>query len=200
MQQTVNCPSCASPITVGQKFCGVCGFNLANLPQQKPNSCLTCGSAFSPGQQFCGVCGTNLASVSQQPPQMAQAQNAANIRGTAPLAGVGATQVAGAGAVPAKKERRPRGYGILVTTATIFQIFGWIVLVFGIVSSIFIGIWPLIGGEVKSLIPGVTFDAVTVILLALGGIITSLLYGLGMLAFAEICNATIEFRKSQELK
>jgi hypothetical protein len=96
----------------------------------------------------------------------------------------------------AKKARQPQRYGILSTAATLFQIFGWIVLIFGIVFSIFIAIWPLLGGEVKSLIPGITFDTITVIGMAFCGIIVSLLYGFGMLAFAEICYAAIDFRKS----
>jgi predicted nucleic acid-binding Zn ribbon protein len=199
MQQMVNCPSCSSPITVGQKFCGVCGLNLAGMMQQKPNACPTCGTQISPGQQFCGVCGTNLASLSQQQPQMAQqTQDVANIsRGAPSMAATGVASAANATAVSAKKDsRKPRRYGILSTAATIFQIFGWIVLIFGIVSSVFIAIWPLLGGEVKSLIPGITFDTITVIGMAFCGIIASLLYGFGMLAFAEICYAAIDFRKS----
>jgi hypothetical protein len=197
MQQMVNCPSCSSPITVGQKFCGVCGLNLASLPQQKPNACPTCGSPFSPGQVFCGTCGTNLAGISQPQPQMTQQAQGTNFRGAPSMAGAGVTQTTSAAAIPAKKEvKQPRRNGVLVTAATIFQIFGWIVLVFGIISSVFFGIWPLLGGEVKSLIPGITFDAITIIGMAFCGIIASLLYGFGMLAFAEICYAAADFRKS----
>jgi hypothetical protein len=199
MQQMVNCPSCASPITVGQKFCGVCGFNLANLAQQKAIVCVTCGSPFAPGQQFCGVCGTNLASISQQQPQMSQPQAATNMR-TAPPMAAGMVQQSAQAATAKKEARRSGRYGLLMTAATIFQIFGWIVLVFGIVFSVFFGMWPLLGGEVKSLIPGLTFDTVTVIGFAFCGIIASLIYGFGMLAFAEICYSTIEFRKSQDAK
>jgi predicted nucleic acid-binding Zn ribbon protein len=198
MQQTVNCPSCGSPITVGQKFCGVCGLNLAGMTQQKPTACPTCGTPISPGQQFCGVCGTNLASISQQQPQMAQQAPAATTipRSTPPMApATGATTTSDSITSAKKALKQPRKHGILSTAAAIFQILGWIVLVFGIICSLFIAIWPALGGGVQSLIPGVTFDTITLMVMAVAGIIASLLYGFGMLAFAEICYAIIDIEK-----
>ncbi len=109
MQQMVNCPSCSSPMTVGQKFCGVCGLNVAAMAQQKPNACPTCSTPISPGQLFCGVCGTNLASLNQQQPPMAQqAQNAANIsRGAPSMAATGVASAANATSTSKKGPTTP---------------------------------------------------------------------------------------------
>jgi hypothetical protein len=184
MQQTTNCPSCGSPLAPNQKFCGVCGLNLAGIMQQKATACSTCGSSIAPGQQFCGVCGTKLPIMSQQPPLAQPAQ-------------AGTTIVRGAPA--AQAVARPRKHGILRTAAVIFQIFGWIVLVFGILVSIGVAVWAGMGGAFQSLMPGMeTVGGVAAIGMAIGGIIASLLYGYGFLAFAEICYAIIEIQKDLE--
>ena len=182
MQQTINCPSCGSPLAPNQKFCGVCGLNLAGVVQQKANTCPTCNSPIAPGQQFCGVCGAKMPMMSQQPPVQAGAISA----------------VAGAPA-PKPVAARSRRYGILSTAAVIFQIFGWIVLVFGILVSIGVAVWAGMGGAFQSLMPGMeTVSGVAAIGMAVGGIIASLLYGFGFLAFAEICYAIIEIQKDLE--
>jgi predicted nucleic acid-binding Zn ribbon protein len=192
MQQTVNCPSCGSPIAGGQKFCGVCGLNLASMPQQKATACPTCGSPISPGQQFCGVCGTNIASVAQQQPQMAQpvqvgAPSVSPATGVAPAINA-ATEKKGA--------KQPRKRRILSTAAVIFQIIGWIVLVFGILISLAMAIFAGIGGTMMSTIPGLgATGGIAAIGMAIGGIIISLIYGFGFLAFAEICYAVIDIEK-----
>ena len=187
MQQTINCPSCGSPFASNQKFCGVCGLNVATVIQQKATACPTCGSAIAPGQQYCGVCGTKLPSMSQQPPAAQPVQAGAMPRG-APVA-VAGTQVA-------KPAARPRKHAILSTAAVIFQIFGWIVLVFGILASLAVGVWAGIGGAFQSLLPGMeTVGGASAIGMAIVGIIASLLYGFGFLAFAEICYAINDIEK-----
>jgi hypothetical protein len=180
MQQTINCPSCGSPLAPNQKFCGVCGLNLAGVTQQKANTCPTCNSPLAPGQQFCGVCGAKMPMVSQQPAAQA---------GAAPAVA----------AAPVAKPVRPRRYSILSIAAAIFQIFGWIVLVFGILVSIGVAVWAGLGGAFQSVMPGMeTVSGITAILMAIGGIIASLIYGFGLLAFGEICYAAINVQKDLE--
>lgn len=191
MQQMVNCPSCGSPINESQKFCGVCGLNLEGVVPQKAAACPTCGLPISPGQQFCGSCGTKLSGISQQPPQMAQP---AMPKGTSAAT---ANTPATAGAAPvAKQTTSSRRRGILNAAAIIFQIFGWIILVLGILASIAMAVFASIGGALMSAVPGMgTMGGTAVIGIAIGGIVVSLLYGFGFLAFAEICYAVMDIKK-----
>jgi predicted nucleic acid-binding Zn ribbon protein len=191
MQQTVNCPSCGSPIAGGQKFCGVCGLNLASIPQQKATACPTCGSSISPGQQFCGVCGTNIASVAQQQPQMAQ-----TVQVSTPISSATGATPAISATTEKKGAKQTRKRRTLRTAAVIFQIIGWIVLVFGILISLAMAIFAGIGGTMMSTIPGMgATGGIAVVGMAIGGIIISLIYGFGFLAFAEICYAVIDIEK-----
>lgn len=198
MQQTISCPSCGSPLTSGQKFCGVCGLNLAGMTQQKAAACPTCGSQIAPGQQFCGVCGTNLASMSQQQPPMAQPALAGTTmpRG-APTVVAGAPPTTPSAPPPAKPvTAQPRKHRILSVAGVIFQIVGWIVLVFGILASIAMAVFAGIGGSFMSAIPGMgTIGGIAAIGVAIGGIIASLICGFGYLAFAEICYTLIDIEK-----
>jgi hypothetical protein len=194
MQQTVTCPSCGSPIIENQKFCGVCGLNLAGMIAPKATACPNCGSALAPGQQFCGTCGTKLAVASQQAPLMAQ-PGTTMPRGTAMAGGV--TPVTIGGAPAAKKITTPPKRGILSTAAIVFQILGWIILVGGILISIGIAVFAGMGGAIMSAVPGMgTMEGITAIIMAIIGIVISLLYGLGFLAFAEICYAIRDIEKS----
>jgi predicted nucleic acid-binding Zn ribbon protein len=199
MQQMVNCPSCGSPINQSQKFCGVCGLNLESAVQQKAAACPTCGLPISPGQQFCGSCGTKLSSISQQPPQMAQPAIPKDTPAATPSTPTttGVAPIAAASAPPeANQTTTPRRHGILSTTAVIFQIFGWIILVFGVLASIAMAVFAGIGGTLMSAMPGMgTMGGTAAIGMAIGGIIVSLLYGFGFLAFAEICYAVRDIRK-----
>ena len=53
MQQINNCPTCGSPIAVGQHFCQACGVILGT-------SCPYCGTAVSPGVGSCSNCGASM--------------------------------------------------------------------------------------------------------------------------------------------
>lgn len=193
MQQTVTCPSCGSPIIENQKFCGVCGLNLAGMMAPKANACPTCGSALAPGHQFCGVCGAKLAVISQQPPPMTQPDTTMS-KGPAMAGGVLPVTV---GAAPAAKKSTAPKRGILSTAAIVFQILGWIILIGGILTSIGIAVFAGMGGAIMSALPGMgTMEGVTVIIMAIIGIIVSLLYGLSFLAFAEICYAIRDIEKN----
>ena len=191
MQQTINCPSCGSPINESQKFCGVCGLNLESIVKKQTNACPTCGLPISPGQQFCGSCGTKLAAVEQQPPPETQ---------PTPTQSISQNATAAAEASPAtvatKQATTPRRRGILNAAAIVFQIFGWIILVFGILASIAMAVFAAMGGSLMPAIPGMaTLGGLSAIGIAIGGIVISLLYGLGFLAFAEICYAVMDLRK-----
>jgi hypothetical protein len=50
----ISCPSCASDVPPGKKFCGECGTNVLAKP-----TCPSCG-AEAAGQKFCGECGTKI--------------------------------------------------------------------------------------------------------------------------------------------
>ena len=50
MQQVIRCPNCGSPNPPGQRFCNVCGANMAS-------GCPNCGAPLDPASRFCGNCG-----------------------------------------------------------------------------------------------------------------------------------------------
>jgi len=193
MQQTLTCPSCGSPLASSQKFCGVCGLNLAGMAQQPLNACPTCGSQMAQGQQFCAVCGTRLGGTDQRQPAAGQqavtgapAQSGATSAQMAPESA--AARPAMAATTEPETMARPHKHGILTVAGVIFQIFGWIILVFGILFFIAMAVFAAIGGTFMPAISGLSALAGTAAIgVAVGGIILSLLYGFGMLAFAEIC-------------
>ena len=194
MQQTLTCPSCGSPLAGNQKFCGVCGLNLAGMAQQQQqNTCPTCGSQMAQGQQFCAVCGTRLdgagqrqPAAGQQPAPGATVQTGATSAPMAPEPA--ATRPAMATTTEQETMVRPHKHGILTVAGVIFQIFGWIILIFGILFFIAMAVFAAIGGTFMPAISGLsTLGGTAAIGVAIGGIILSLLYGFGMLAFAEIC-------------
>ena len=53
MKQTYSCPKCDSPVTLGHKFCQMCGEKLTI-------SCPHCGTSASSRFSFCTSCGGNL--------------------------------------------------------------------------------------------------------------------------------------------
>ena len=115
---------------------------------------------------------------------------------SAPAATVVAPVAAASAPPAAKQATTSRRRGILSAAAIIFQIFGWIILVFGILASIAVAVFASIGGSLTSAVPGMgTMGGTAVIGMAIGGIVASLLYGFGFLAFAEMCYAVIDLRK-----
>jgi hypothetical protein len=124
-------------------------------------------------------------------------------RGASVIAGgVPATTVVAPTAVPvgpsaAKQVTTPRKRSILSAAAIIFQIFGWIILVFGILASIAMAVFAGMGGSFMPAVPSlVSLGGIAAIGVAVSGIIASLVYGLGFLAFAEICYAVMNIEKS----
>ena len=155
---------------------------------QQMVNCPSCG-AQSTGHQFCTNCGTRLPSVSQQQVWETQPTSASSAERPAAI---------------------PRKYILMGAVATIFKIIGWVVLAGGILGSI--GVTVLAAqGAMKELtglldrgmailgVGGIAGIGLAVMVLA--GIIGSILFGLGLLAFADLCNAVIaidENTKAQE--
>lgn len=195
--------------------------------QQQGLACPNCGSSIAADQQFCGICGTKLVIIQQGPSVAQPAPTAAAPAkatydtaaapaeiGTPPVAAgpppaMGDTQQFAPGPAAAQVDEKltrkdyvmkPRRRWILSVAAVIFQIFGWIILVGGCLASIAMAIYAGLGGGFQPLIPGVgTITGITVIYWAIGGIIASLIYGFGFLAFAELCYAVANIEKSIRL-
>ena len=155
---------------------------------QQTITCPKCGSQNPAGQQFCTNCGAKLAGEGQQ--QAWEAQPAPG----APSAASGAAS--------------PQKYVFLVAAGIIFKVIGWVVLVGGILGSIAVAVMAAQGAMAGLLglldrglgivgISGVAGAGMAV--LTFGGIIGSLLCGLGFLAFAELCNAAVAIEENTRL-
>ncbi len=132
---------------------------------QQVVTCPNCG-AKSAGHRFCTNCGTKLPTGGQQ--QAWQAQ-----------------PVPGALGVP--KEAAPaRKYVALRAVASIYKIIGWVVIVGGSLFSIALAVITAQGIEgLKEFMPWAAgFGMVGI---AVAGIVVSILYGLFLLAFADLC-------------
>jgi len=199
----------------------------AAVTQQQGSSCPNCGSPIAADQQFCGICGTKLI-VAQPEPVIAQPaptgvaptkvtydKAAAPAEMGAPPVVVGppptavdAQQFEPGPAAPQTDERimrkdfvmKPRRRWILSTAAVIFLIFGWIILVGGCLASIAAAVYAGLGGGFQPVISGVgPIEGMVVIYWAIGGIIASVLYGFGFLAFAELCYTVRDIEKDVRL-
>ena len=146
---------------------------------QQMVTCPNCGSQ-NTGQQFCTNCGTRLASGEQQ--QVWEVPSTPE----APAVTRGAGQ--------------PQKYVLLGAAAIIFKIFGWVVLGGGILGSIAVVVLAAQGAmpELTSLLDsgmgilGVgDIAGAGLAVMVFGGIVGSLLCGLGFLAFAELCSAVL---------
>ncbi len=136
--------------------------------------CPNCG-ARSTGQQFCTSCGARLPAGGQQ-----QAWGAQPVPG-APAA----TREA----VPGQK------YAALRAVATVYKIIGWVVMVGGSLFSIALAVIAAQGAEeLSQFIPlDVGIGAVGI---AVVGIIGSVLYGLFLLAFADLCYVLMDIEQN----
>jgi len=145
---------------------------------QQVVSCANCGAQNASSQQFCAHCGARLVKVApQQPVWQAPPQ---------------------AGVTESLPKTPPQGFQLLGIAASVFRIIGWVVLVGGSLCSI--GIFMLMSqGALAELLELINrlmeilglgaVISLAKITLMLAGIIASLLSGLGMLAFAELCDA-----------
>ncbi|MGB8707898.1 MAG: zinc ribbon domain-containing protein [Dehalococcoidia bacterium] len=181
-QQIVRCPHCGAD-SAGPQFCTTCGGRLPSVIQQpvwEPQivKCPRCG-ADSAGPQFCTTCGGRLPSVIQQPVREPQPAPAAE---------------------PAVREARPSGkYGALRAVATAYRIIGWVVMIGGSLFSIALAVIAFGGaGALTEFIPlsaGLGTGGIAVV-----GLIASILYGLFLVAFADLCYVLIDIEKNTRSK
>ena len=152
---------------------------------QQTGTCPNCGSENAAGQQFCMNCGTRLASGEQQ--QVWETQPESD---SGPVARVAAP---------------PQKYVLLRAAAIIFKIIGWVVLGGGILGSLAVAVLAAQGAmpELINLLDrGMEIVGVTGVggaglaVMVFGGIIGSLLCGLGSLAFAELCSAVMAIEEN----
>lgn len=187
MQQSLTCPSCGSPISESQQFCGICGTQLTQtVPQAEmvqpvetaPEPTVTIPVSESRS--------TVIEDISQTAPDVHYAT------ATAP-----ASEIVQPNARNRAAAGRPRRSGLLRVSGVIFQVIGWIVLVVGSILSIAMGVLAIMGVQFVSLIPGMgNLIGNTAITVAAVGLILSLLYGFGLLAFSEMCFTLIDINKA----
>lgn len=213
MQQT--CTNCGSQNASTQQFCTTCGTKLVRVEEVQPQSiaCTKCGSQNAAGQQFCVSCGASLSvAASPQdsiaPPISMSPSESAIFPGETPRQ-VAATQPA-PNTSPVARGAISQNYILLSAASIIFRIIGWIVLGGGVLGSIAVAVLATQGAiaNLTSLLDhgleviGISsFTGAGVAILTFGGIIGSLLCGLFLLAFADLCNAVIiidENTKPQE--
>jgi hypothetical protein len=142
--------------------------------QQQVVRCPHCG-ADSAGPQFCTTCGERLPVAIQQP--------------------VWETQPA-VPAKPAVKETVPSGkYGALRAVATVYRIIGWVVMIGGSLFSIALAVLALSGtGALTDFIP--LSAGLGTVGIAMVGLIASILSGLFLVAFADVCYVLIDIEKN----
>jgi len=146
---------------------------------QQVVTCPGCG-AQSVGDQFCTVCGTRLPIASQQE--------------------VLEPEPAPAAAKPTAREAvTARKYGALRAAATVYRIIGWVVMVGGTLFSIALAVIAVQGaGEFSEFIPwGVGVGTAGI---AAAGVVVSILFGLFLIAFADLCYVLIDIESNTRSK
>ncbi|MBM3118848.1 MAG: zinc ribbon domain-containing protein [Chloroflexi bacterium] len=145
---------------------------------QQMSSCPNCG-ARSAGQQFCTSCGARMPAEVQQQAWGAQ---------PAPGAPTATRE-----AVPGQK------YAALRAVATIYKIIGWVVMVGGSLFSIALAVIAAQGTEgFSEFIPWAS--GVGMVGIAIVGVIVSVLYGLFLLAFADLCYVLMDIERNTRAK
>ena len=146
--------------------------------QQQIVRCPHCG-ADSAGPQFCTTCGARLPVVTQQPVREPQPAPAAK---------------------PEAREAVPRGkYGALRAVATVYRIIGWVVMIGGSLFSIALAVIAFGGtGAFTDFIP--LSAGLGTVGIAVVGLIVSILSGLFLVAFADLCYVLIDIEKNTRSK
>ena len=135
-------------------------------------TCPGCG-AQSMGNQFCTVCGTRLPAASQTEVWEPQ---------PIPVAESKAIEIA---PVPI------RGYGALKAVATVYRIVGWVVMLGGTIFSVALAVIAAQGmEELVAFIP--VGAGLGVVGIAIVGVVVSILLGLFLIAFADLCCVLID--------
>jgi len=142
--------------------------------QQQVVRCPHCG-ADSAGPQFCTTCGERLPVAIPQP--VREPQPAAPVK-------------------PVVKETVPSGkFGALRAVATVYRIIGWVVMIGGSLFSIALAVLALGGtGALTDFIP--LSAGLGTVGIAVVGLIASILSGLFLVAFADVCYVLIDIEKN----
>jgi hypothetical protein len=146
--------------------------------QQQVVKCPHCG-ADSTGPQFCTTCGKRLPAAIPQPVREPQPEVPAK---------------------PAVKETvTSEKYGALRAVATVYRIIGWVVMIAGSLFSIALAV--LAFGSTGALTDFIPLSAgLGTVGIAVGGLIASILYGLFLVAFADLCHVLIDIERNTRLK
>jgi len=158
---------------------------------QQVVACVNCGAANASGQQFCTSCGFRLAiAAPQQAPQEMPATSY-----------IAADQV--------KPEALPQSFELLRIAAPVFRIVGWVVLAGGVTGSIAVAVLMSQGalaqlaslfGDVAGVLGLGAVAAAVPLMVTVVGVTGSLLLGLGMLAFADLCTAVGDMEERSRVK
>ena len=140
---------------------------------QQTVQCPTCG-ADSAGPQFCTKCGTRLTPVSQQP--------------------VSETQPAAPPRQAMKETTTSSKYGSLRAVATVYRIIGWVVMIGGSLFAIALAVMAF--GATGTLTDFLPSSGPVTVGIAIIGLIASILSGLFLVAFADICYLLIDIEKN----
>jgi hypothetical protein len=145
---------------------------------QQTVKCPNCGKECA-GLQFCTACGTRLSGASKH--QVEEPPPAPN-------------------ASPMAREYAPsRKYGALRAVATIYKIVGWVVVVGGTLFSIALAVIGAQGsGEFSDFIPWGT--SLGMVGIAVVGVVVSILGGLFLVAFADLCHVLMDVERNTGAK
>jgi len=146
--------------------------------QQQLVRCPHCGNE-SAGPQFCTTCGERLP-VATPPP----AQDTQPVAPPAP---------------EVTKTTTSLKFGALRAVATVYRIIGWVVMIGGSLFSIALAIMSFgATGALTDFLPlSAGLGTVTIAIVAL---IASILVGLFLVAFADVCNVLIDIEKNTRSK
>jgi hypothetical protein len=146
--------------------------------QQQLVRCPHCGNE-SAGPQFCTTCGERLP-VATPPP----AQDTQPVAPPAP---------------EVTKTTTSLKFGALRAVATVYRIIGWVVMIGGSLFSIALAVMSFgATGALTDFLPlSAGLGTVTIAIVAL---IASILVGLFLVAFADVCNVLIDIEKNTRSK
>ena len=139
--------------------------------------CPHCGNEGA-GPQFCTTCGERLPIVTPQEVREPEPEPATSV-------------------VPVAKDL-PRKYGALRAVATIHIIIGWVICVGGSLLSIVAALMAAQGVSfLNNLVPEVAGAAwLGAAVIGIGGVVVSVLWGLFLVAFGELCNVIIDVEQN----
>ena len=142
--------------------------------QQQMVKCPNCG-ADAAGPVFCTTCGSRLPPIVQQ---------------VSPE-----TQPVAPGKPATKESSVPVKYGALRAVATVYRIIGWVIMVGGSLFAIALAVIAAgVTGSMTDFLP--ISGGVGTVAIAIVGLIASILIGLFLVAFADVCNVLTDIEKN----